>query len=402
MARFWLLVLLLLSWSPAILAQDFSFRLDRFSPTKETSVGFSIRDGGAVPSSFLTGLGMLRTIETQRFVLSIDTESFERRGSVFKFDAYVSTKNGSQVHKYTVSQDPIGAFKDGIFPVPFHITANGEDDVETVDLPVFSTDGSDNLALDLPKTPLRVGSGSGSRSDLGLTNQLENLHVSILKAEISSTACEGCWRSLSVKPNLDVLAPKKGTSLILERQPNTLKALLKSISLQQPGAVHDTLLITVSSVSELGGLPSPQEFKLTVTFAPPALYLFLSVIVGAVLGGGLRLALKAKPASPASQPAAPPVAQAAGQAAAPAPAPPPAKDRYPRLKEFGVAFTVAIIFWFVVLMLFSYMATQLTIFGLVVDPSQVLPAGLITLLAAGGPPLIDKLKELWKAFREAK
>jgi hypothetical protein len=72
------------------------------------------------------------------------------------------------------------------------------------------------------------------------------------------------------------------------------------------------------------------------------------------------------------------------------------------LKEFSVSAIIAILFWLLTLMLFSYAATQLTIFGLVVDPSQVPPAGMIALLAAGGPPIIDKMKEIYKEFKESK
>jgi hypothetical protein len=313
MVRLWLSVLLVFSWSPAILAQDLSLGFDRFSPTKETSVGFSIHDGGSVPSGSLAGF---RTADTQRglYTLAVDTTTFEQHGTIFSFDTYVYLKNAATAHKYVVSEDPIGAFRDGIFNIPFRIQArNGEQDAGTINLPLHSNDGSDNLALALPKDSLKIGSGNASQSDLGLTNQLENLHVQLLEIHISSTSCENCWRSLSVKTNLDVLAPKKGTSLIVNRQPNTIKALLKSMSMLNPGVVHDTLLVTISSISEQGGLPSPQEFRLPVTFTPPGAYLLLAVLVGAALGSGLRLAVKPKVApQPAAQPAQPAAQPAAG------------------------------------------------------------------------------------------
>ena len=63
------------------------------------------------------------------------------------------------------------------------------------------------------------------------------------------------------------------------------------------------------------------------------------------------------------------------------------------IKEIGIAIGMSIVAWFVALVLYSYTQTQITIFGFTFDPSQVMPTIVIGLLAAGGPPVVAKIKE---------
>jgi hypothetical protein len=50
---------------------------------------------------------------------------------------------------------------------------------------------------------------------------------------------------------------------------------------------------------------------------------------------------------------------------------------------------VAIVAWLFLLML----DTKATVLGVSIDPSQLIPATLISLVAAGGPPIATKIKE---------
>src|SRR5438270_6469606 len=113
MLRFTLQIVMVVSLLEPIEAQELSLRFDSYPPTKETSVGFTVLDGGLVPTTALTGLP-LRNVETQdhKYILSVDNQSLGRdRYRRFSFDAYVrSASRQSQVYKYTVSEDPIGPF----------------------------------------------------------------------------------------------------------------------------------------------------------------------------------------------------------------------------------------------------------------------------------------------------
>jgi len=195
--------------------------------------------------------------------------------------------------------------------------------------------------------------------ELGLTNNLD-LPLNLADAKISSTLCERCWfLPMSAKPNLTLLNPHKSTSLMISIRPNTFTALGKSIISLNPNTAHDTVLISVASVAEQGGLVTMQEFKLPVRFAPPVLYLFSTVLAAALLGALLHRWL--------------------GLAT-------PHKWR-----EAGIAFVIGIVIWLAALVLFS-LETRVTIFGFTLDPTQLIPAGLIAFLAAGGPPVVSKVK----------
>lgn len=359
-------------WGTA-LAQGVGVHFDPYSPSKGTSVQFSISDGGTVPRAALAGLP-LRTEDTQAhlYTISVDTNVGLDKFQRCSFDVYVYPQNSSAttVHKYTVSEDPIGAFLDTIAEVTFHIKGAAGEDVGKIRLPVHSKDGSDNLSLALPDEPLKVGLGAASSSELGLTNKLENLHVLLGDTHISSEQCADCWQSFSVTPNVKILAPQKATALSFQRRPNALKALARSMFMLNPKVPHDTLLITVSSVSEQGGLSAEQEFHLPIRFTPPSLWLAVAVLLGAMLGSLLRLWVRDDPAPPAA---------------------PPGRSR--RLGQIGVTAFIAIVIWLLALVLFSYTETQVKILGFSFDPSQLPPAFLIALLAAGGPPIVKKIQE---------
>jgi hypothetical protein len=178
------------------------------------------------------------------------------------------------------------------------------------------------------------------------------------------------------------------TSLIISVRPNTLRAFLGTVFSLNRDVPHDNLLITLSSSSEQGGLPTPQEFDVPVRFAPTALYLLAAALAGALLGGTLRLLMPLpQPAQP-SQPAQPPP---------PVPPPSPPVGTKVRilhyLKEYGTSIGLSFVVWLLMLMLYSYVATGVKLFGFDLDPSQLVPAGLITVLVAGGPPVVAKIKE---------
>src|SRR5215470_5545538 len=214
------LALLSCSVGQAVFGQETNLRFDPFVPTKGTAVAFTILEAGTVPAAAIAGLP-LRSENTQAqiYTLSVDTQSFSRdKFQRFSFDAYVRSAHATGhdiVYKYVVSQDPTGQFLDTISPVTFRINGRAGEDTATIRLPLHSNDGSDNLSLAVPTAPLKVGLSALSSSDLGLTNALESLHVHLVDSQISSTSCSECWLSLSAKPTISVLAPKKGTSLIV-------------------------------------------------------------------------------------------------------------------------------------------------------------------------------------------
>jgi hypothetical protein len=370
-------VLLIASLPILAKAQETSLRFDSLPPTKGTSVGFTVAPSGSVSIDTLFGLP-IRDAETQdhKYVLTVDTGTFRRdKYSRFSFDAYVRPappKKQSNFQKYKVSEDPVGAFSDDTLLVTFHISGSSGQDVGTIRLPVHSDDGSDNVTIAIPSTPQKVSFSGLSTMELGLTNNLESLHLNVAEVNISSTLCQPCWLPpMSAKPNINSLAPKKGTSLIVLVRPNMIKALGKSLFSLNPNTAHDSLLISVFSVAEQGGLVTSQEFKISVRFAPPLLYLLLAVLVGALVGGLVRLAMRPAPYNTAM-----------------------GSSRTGR--EIFIAIVMAVAAWIFSIALFSYAETRITLLGFSLDPSQVIPAGLIAFLSAGGPQVVARIKGAFK------
>src|SRR5439155_12571538 len=100
----------------------------------------------------------LRSEETQGhlYTLSVDTQSFGRdKYHRFSFDAYVRTARtgGTKIQQYTVSEDPVGSFRDVVSPVTFHVKGQTGEDVGVISLPLHSDNGSDNVSLAVPKSP---------------------------------------------------------------------------------------------------------------------------------------------------------------------------------------------------------------------------------------------------------
>lgn len=356
--------ILIISISSVSEAQQWTLRFDPLAPTKGTSVRYVATGSGTVSSDAVSNLP-LQIEETQdhKYVLGIDMSTFQRdKFHRFGFDAYLRSSGGNQkeLQKFKIIEQPVGAFLDGFVSAPFFVDGSSGTDSGTIRLPIHSDDGSDNISVDTPGSPMKVSFSGMSSLELGLSNKLD-LPVTVLRIDLSSTQCPLCWSSdLSGKPNLTVLRPHSSTSLTLSVHPNTFKALGRSIISLNPNIAHDALLISVASVADDGGLVAPQEFKLPVRFAPPALYLFATVVVAGLCGALLHLWL----------------------------APPAEKKR----RDFLIAFIVAICVWFMTLVLFT-LETRVTVFGYTLDPTQIIPAGLIGLLAAGGPPLVAKLKD---------
>jgi hypothetical protein len=89
--------------------------------------------------------------------------------------------------------------------------------------------------------------------------------------------------------------------------------------------------------------------------------------------------------------------QLSSQAAQPQAPPPQPTSSWARIKpkagEYGVAILISLVVWVLALVLYSYTETRITVFGFGFDPSQVVPAALITFLVAGGPAVLGKIKE---------
>lgn len=349
-------------------AETISITFDPATPVAGTSVSFNSNALGAVSNDVVSRL-LLQTANTQdgRYTIMVDTESYHRdKFRRFSFDCYVkatSEKSSTLVNKFSVWEEPVGKFADLLGPVTAHVSGADGSDVVVIQLPEHSDD-SPNVVIAVPDKPYPVAMGHSSRMDLGLSSNLSNLHLVIDPViSVVATKCPECWGPFSAKVLHDHLGVNQPTSLIIDLQPNTLKAFRRNLIVFDSNASQEELVGTVSSKADEGGLDVPQDFRVLVRFTPPGGFLFLSVLCGALIGCAIRYLISIQ-------------------------APPKLS-----LLEGGITVLTAVIAWLLVLGLFAT-KTKATILGYELDPTQVIPAGLLALIAAGGTPFSSRLAQL--------
>jgi len=345
-------------------------RFDPTTPAAGTSVIFDPDDAGMLPSNALSGLP-IKTMATQdgKFLLIVDSQSYHRdKYHRFTFDCYFkrfSDKSTTPIHKFVVVEEPIGTFPDLVGPVTVHISDGNETDAAVIELPQHSDDPA-NLTVAIPSSPYPVPMGNPSRMELGVSNNLASLHVNIDPTiSVVATKCPRCWEQITAKVIHEQLGFKQGTSLIVELHPNSFEAFKQNLLVFDSNAPQDELVGTITSEADDGGLAAPQDFHIPVRYSPPIGFLFLSIVCGAFIGCAIRFSISILTPPKIS------------------------------LLETGVAAITAVVAWLLVLLLFAT-KTKVTVLGYDLDPTQVVSAGLVTLIAAGGAPFARRLTELFK------
>ena len=361
------LATLLLAFPSLALASDITLKFDPTTPVTGTSVGFNVQDYGVLSSAAIANLPLHSQLtQANKYLLMVDTQSFRRdKFQGFSFDAYVkraSDNSALSVYKFTVSEGPTGTFSDFKGPVTAHISGPSGDDFASIEIPQHSDD-SPNLDVDVPKDPYPISMGGSSRMTLGIKSKLSSLHLTVDRdIKITPTICPDCWGQFSAKVLHEHLGTDQSTSLIIDAQPNTMAAFKRNSFEFNSGSTQEWLVVTILSAADNGGLEIPQDFRIPIRFTPPKQYLFLSIAVGAAIGCliGFMISLIAPPRL--------------------------------TMTNVAVQFAIAIVVWLLALALFAT-KTKVTVFGYDLDPTQIVPAGLIALLAAGGAPLAKKIKD---------
>jgi hypothetical protein len=123
------------------------------------------------------------------------------------------------------------------------------------------------------------------------------------------------------------------------------------------------LILLIPATAEEGGSSRTQEINVHIKFAPPLKYLILSITIGSLVGALCRLFLVFRVSKRWTWP------------------------------EFVVGLIYAIVFWCIAFILSANGMTTVKIWGLPFDPTQLFPAGVLCLVAGGGPPLLKLLDD---------
>jgi hypothetical protein len=360
-----------------------TIQVPSLQPTTTSSVNFTVQDWGSVTGSDLQHLSP-QTFQSdqQYFTVNVDTGSFSRdKVNRFQFDLYVQKTSDSGAEHFHVYEDPVGVFVDYIAPVEMSIKSAGiVDSANLTDIPIHAQYEGDIFSRTSGGNPISVELGISSQINIPIVSNLTNLQAGIDAVTISSTTCTKCWQGQLTATYDSTVQPSGPSALILTVQPNTLYALYASAFAVDPHKSQDTLAVYVTSTPGQGGLPSlPQKIEVPVRFSPSFLYLASAVILGSLIGFGVRRLIPAT-ASDADT----------GTAA-------PATGRFPRwARDLLLSVATAVIVELFGLVLFNNTNTSVVVFGFSLDPSQVAPAFLVAILVAGGPPVVSKVSEAIK------
>jgi hypothetical protein len=348
---------------------NISLRFDPTTPMAGTSISFNAVDSGVLSGNAVADIPVEAPVTTQeeKYVLMVDSQSYHRdKFHRFSFDCYVkaaASAAAAPVHKFTVWESPIGKFPDMIGPATAHVTGANGTDVAVMQLPQHSED-STNVIVAVPASPFPVPMGHSSRMELGLNNNLSSLHANIDAINVVATKCPECWAGFTGKALHNKLGIGQATSLMIDLQPNSGAALKRNLVVFDSGSSQEDLVVTVTSEADEGGAELSQDFRVPVRFTPDGRLLVFSMICGALIGCLIRYLIS--------------------------------RQTPPRLTllEAGIVTATAAVAWLLMFGLFAT-KTKLTILGYDLDPTQMIPAGLITLLAAGGASFAHRLAELF-------
>jgi hypothetical protein len=282
----------------------------------------------------------------------------------FTFNLYLrpSASEGQTLYEYEVDENPTGVFNDVVKPVTLHIGKSNS--TVTSKLALHSAYGPLQALSYAPSTPgtiQGVSLGSSYSFKVQLDNNLQDMAASLGSATVTA-GCTRCWRKPAEVNFLDnPLKPRGHTEAAITVYPNTLYALGTTATLLNPNVQQDALTLSFA-VTATGGVAGTQSIDVPIRFTPPLPYLGLATLLGAVLGGCLRMLLAAGP-----------------------------RDR--KLMMLGSIY--AVVCELLAIVFFEYTATTIKIAGVNFDPTQILPAFVLCVLVGGGPTLIKAMKEIF-------
>ncbi|MGA3161724.1 MAG: hypothetical protein ABSC77_10955 [Terracidiphilus sp.] len=354
-------------------------------PTATSSVSFSFQDVGQVTYDSLFQISP-HTVQSDKgsYIVTVDANSFVRnKFNDFQFDLYVQTTATSDAERFRVIEGPIGVFTDYLAGVPITIETSTVLDTATLPgIPIHAQNEGPIFTL-VSGAPFKVTLGARSRNPIPLVSNLTGLRTSISEVKVVSTSCSGCWLVQPSATTDPTVQPQGSASLNLTLQPNNFYALFASAFSLNPNQAHDVLDVYITSTPDLGGLSSQTQppIHVPVRFWPSWYYLAFAVLLGSLIGFGIRRLL------PAATP----------NTAAASPAPVPSQGRFPQWgRDLLLSVATAAIVEIAGLILYNPPTTAVVIFGFSLDPTQFAPSLLIAVLVAGGPPVAHKILDYIK------
>ncbi|HEX4008133.1 MAG TPA: hypothetical protein VHX60_18310 [Acidobacteriaceae bacterium] len=345
-----------------------TIRIESVHPDANSTVAFDVKPIGKVPYSSIAQDAFIDvSMHEGSYRAEIDQNSMQTQiaSRRFVFTLYVNQSSlfSQGAYAYEIDEDATGVFNDTLQSINIHFGEDRPPVMGTVTVPLHSPYGAPNAFSTGTSGALAVEplhTGSETSFTLTLTNNLQWLGAT-LGTPTASVTCDTCLRSpIGVHLSLNQLRPEGQVQVTVTTNPNMWKAMGAS---SRPAAeTYDAVLnISIPFTAE-GGSAATQTIAVPIKFSPPAPMMGLSVVIGTLLGAFLRAMLLFF------------------------------SSRKWDWHEFVVGLVVAALSWLVALLIFSSGNTAVKVFGITFDPTQLMSAFVLCVLAGGGPALMKLLE----------
>jgi len=336
-------------------------KLQTYSPSDNSwSVTFTVLPSTVPqPYSTINSLNLEAMQQTDNsYQAAIDEGSMLPSKGVFQFVLYLNRASDflQEVYAYKVIENSYGSFNDlqGVINVRLSST---DAVIGTVTVPLHCADGPPNalvLSGNVPTAPVEpVNMGSEKDFSITLVNQM-SLDAALGPPTVQ-VSCGGCLQQ-------PVSATLSSTSLAQGDKLQVNFKLIPNLSQAMHAAGSSNYLtLKVPLTAAEGGAQRGQQITIPIVFSPPPLLLVPCVLLGILLGGAIRAFAKNGRFKP-----------------------------WP-WNEFILGLTYAALTWGIAYVLFNSSGTEIQLVGVRLDPTQLLQAVLLCVLAGAGPAVLKQL-----------
>jgi hypothetical protein len=339
---------------------------------QEGVVSFSILSlGPEVRSDFPEPRFLVGQTDDQSFRLHVDVDSIQQiRFNAFTFTAYLSEAGSlSKTYKFQVTGNPTGSFRDSPVKVSFRVKNGSSNVTGGILMPVYNATKTNLLLPEEQKEPVYISVSGTNPVQIHLANVADALAISLTEVNVSAH-CPSCWTRISSPvdgKNPLQIDPGTTATLPIDLVCNSIPALIQGALMIKPDVPHETLTLTVVYHTVPGGADRKQTISVDVRFGPGLLGLALALVGGIVLGLAARYLLSGTLGV----------------------------EHERAFHAVLSAFVLALIAEFIGIMLTTYGNSKLVLFGLDIDPRQLLPAFILAILVSGGPAVVSWMRTLF-------
>jgi len=346
---------------------NMSIAIDPIHPDANSTVNFTVQPTGTVSHASISQESPLQVQSPDascQIELDLSTMHRDKSGRfVFSLFANERRQFAQSAYSFLVYEDPSGAFNDTILPVNIRRVSANSPLMGSASIPVHSPYG--------PPNALSFVSGTGDSqavhtvpmgtTDFPLTITLQS-NLSQLGAALgpaqTDVTCGGCLHSpIPTQLSKNALAPNDRVDVTFKLTANTIPAMYASAHPLSQSADAD-LYLSIPVTPDQGGSPRSQEIGVHLKFSPPLPLMVLSILGGTIVGALLRVFIGWR-----------------------------ANKKW-EWEEFLMGVIYALLTWGIAIAVFNSGKTTVKIMDVQLDPTQLWSAGLLCLLAGGGPLLL--------------